>query len=271
MAETTTTGIIRRVQESFDRLSPASNVALAVLEYVNRDDVGAADVALVASADPVLTAKIMRMANSAFYGMGGKISQLNVAISMLGLITVRSIAVSTVMDKVGGLYEVDWVHAIETAIASSILASRFGANPGAAFSVGMLHDLGNSLFRDYDSLGLEDIASISATGLTPESESEVARAELEVYGITHPALGAYILDSWNFPTEVISAIALHHAQENSPAPLLRTLRSADRLAHLSHTSDFGEGLLMPEVEKEEVPILLEQLMAKSSEVLGLFG
>lgn len=102
MVETTATGIIRHVQESFDRLSPVSNVAFAVLEYVNRDDVGAADVALVTSADPVLTAKIMRMANSAFYGMGGQISQLNVAISMLGLITVRSIAVSTVLDKVGG-------------------------------------------------------------------------------------------------------------------------------------------------------------------------
>lgn len=135
----------------------------------------------------------------------------------------------------------------------------------------MLHDLGSSLFRDYDSLGLQDIASRSELGLPPESEEDVARVELELYGVTHPALGALILGSWNFPAEIVLAIALHHSRDCSATPLLRTLRSADRLGRLLHSSSLEEGLLMPEIGEEEIPILLEQLTAKSSEVLGLFG
>lgn len=262
------------ILERFEELSPASNVAVAVLEYVNREDIGAADIAIIASADPVLTAKIMRLANSAYYGMSGRISQLNVAISMLGLLTVRSLAVAAVIEKVGGVSEEDWRHSIETAIATTMLAPRLGAEQGPSFSAGMLHDLGMTLLNDADPTGYEPIRAIVASGLTEESEKAYKQAEFERYGILHTTLAATILRNWNFPEDICNAIAYHHDPESFKSPLQRTLRAGDRLAHLAHCDleEFGGRVLMPEgVDIDELPSLLEAVNVKVEDIINLFG
>ncbi|MGC8465707.1 MAG: HDOD domain-containing protein [Acidimicrobiales bacterium] len=262
----------------FENLSPASNVAISVLSFIDRDDIGAADIALVTSADPVLTARIMRMANSAFYGMGGRVATLNTAISLLGLITVRSIAVSAVVTNVASISPDDWLHAIETAAACSVLSSRYGADSATAFSVGMLHDIGRALLREFDPIGYAAIDEITGTTHTVASQDAMRQAEFERYGTTHSALGATILRSWNFPEELCAAIAAHHSESTFAKPLDLALQGGDRLSYLSHLygarsihCDEPFDDLLPEgVGADELPQLIEDLQTKSMEIADLF-
>jgi putative nucleotidyltransferase with HDIG domain len=256
-----------------EHLSPSSNVGLAVLEYVNREDVGAADIALVASADPVLTARIMRMANSAFYGMGGRISQLNVAISMLGISTVRSLAVAAVIEKVGRISDDDWLHAINCAVASSYVAPQYRADPAGAFSVGMLHDIGRSLINEFDPAGYNDINVLLHSGFTESVEHTVTTMERERYGVTHAQLGAEVLAAWNFPEGLCHAISSHHEPDARDNPLLATIRAGDRISYIleSPTSEPVDDQLLPDCyDAEQLPIALAEVGRKSEEIRSLF-
>lgn len=256
-----------------EHLSPSSNVGLAVLEYVNREDVGAADIALVASADPVLTARIMRMANSAFYGMGGRISQLNVAISMLGISTVRSLAVAAVIEKVGRISDDDWLHAINCAVASSYVAPRYHADAAGAFSLGMLHDIGRSLISEFDPTGYKEINALLHSGFTEQVEHTVTSMELDRYGITHAQLGAEVLAAWNFPEELCHAIAYHHVPDPTDEALLATIRAGDRISYVLEgpTGEPVEAQLLPDCyDDEQLPVALSEIGRKSEEIRSLF-
>jgi putative nucleotidyltransferase with HDIG domain len=276
--QTTAPRVKDEILARFESLSPASNVAVSVLGFIDRDDIGAADIALVASADPVLAARIMRMANSAFYGMGGRVSKLNTAISLLGLTTVRSIAVSAVITNVASISPDDWLHAVESAAACSMLSVRYGADSGTAFSLGMLHDLGRALLREFDTNGYAAIEGLTNKQFTTYSQDSMKQAEFERYGTTHTSLGATILRSWSFPEELCSAISSHHDESAFPSPLELTLQGGDRLSYLSHLAsreisrrgEFGDALLPAGIGPDELPELIEDLQTKSMEIADLF-
>ncbi len=254
--------------QRFDKLSPSSSIAVRVLEVITDDEVSAADIALLVSADPVLAAKIMRMANSSLYSMSGKVSQLNVAIALLGLTTVQSLALTSVLQAVSPIDENDWKHSLITAMAAALVASKFGTDTGEAFSVGMLHDLGTSLIKEYDKDGYQKIRCSFNLPLTPENEDLLLSLEFERYGVTHPALGAAIMRSWSLPPEMQDAVRSHHSHE-STSILSRTLQVADHLAYLVQ---YGQDLtepIFPEIDLDESISLLGRLKEQSDQSIGM--
>src|SRR6266576_490387 len=107
---------------------------------------GAADVARVVETDPALAARVMRLANSPYYGAPRRVSSTRHAIVMIGFDTVRGLAVSAACSLLDGRAEVGpdgfWHHAVTTACTASVIARKVGASPSDAFSVGLLHDIG---------------------------------------------------------------------------------------------------------------------------------
>ncbi len=263
---------MRSVEETllqrFDKLSPSSSVAVRVLEVISNDDVGAADVAILIATDPVLTAKIMRMANSNLYAMSGKISQLNVAIALLGLTTVQSIALTSALQIVSPIEENDWKHSLITAIAATLVASKFGADIGEAFSVGMLHDLGASVFREYDKSGYLEIMSSVDDPLSPDGEDSLLSLEFERYGTTHPTLGAAIMRSWSLPPEMQDAVRSHHSHKSTSA-LSKTLRVADYLAYHAQNGQDLSAPIFAEISLDEGLVLLEQLKEQADQSIAM--
>ncbi len=254
--------------QRFDKLTPSSSIAVRVLEVITDDDVGAADIAILVSADPVLTAKIMRMANSSLYSMSGKISQLNVAIALIGLTTVQSLALSSVLQAVNPIEENDWKHSLITAMAAALVAPKFGSDIGEAFSVGMLHDLGISLIQEYDKEGYHKIRRSFTLPLSPDNEDLLLSLEFERYGVTHPALGATIMRSWNLPSEMQNAVKSHHSHQ-STSVLSRTLQVADYLAYLVQ---YGQELSEPvfaEIDLDESLYLLGRLREQADQGIGM--
>ena len=199
-----------------------------VLRIVSDSRSGAADVARVVETDPALSARVMRLANSPYYGAPRRVSSTRHAIVMLGFDTVRGLAVSAACSLLDGRAELGpdgfWRHAITTACASSVVARKVGISTSDAFSVGLLHDLGAVLLHRRDAVAFAD-----AMG-SPTMSAQVA-AELAAFGATHAVEGSAALDAWGFPRPFVEAVACHqHGVEEPQHALGRVLRVAEAIA-----------------------------------------
>ena len=180
--------------------------AVRVLSLADNPNSSAADLGAAVGADPSLTARIMRVANSAYYGLSGRVASATFAITVLGFDTVRAIAAvaaSGVSGDAGTLPDGFWSHAASVAIACSLVAPRVSVRGPEAFSLGLLHDLGSALLHR----GLGPIPDDA-----PHEDNDTARIayERDRWGIDHAIAGSRVLQAWWFPEQMVSAIALHH-------------------------------------------------------------
>ncbi len=138
-----------RLIDELNRLPMRPGAAQRVLQMLEDPDLGADDLARVIETDPALSARILRLANSPFFGLGGTVSSAARAVIVLGLSVVRSLAVSTA----AGLFDARarqlptgfWDHAIAVAAGAGCVALHLGVPKADAFSAGLLHDIGEVL------------------------------------------------------------------------------------------------------------------------------
>jgi len=205
--------------------------AMRLLWMLEDPRTSAADLGRLIESDPALSTQVIRLANTAFYGLSGKVSSAWRAVTVLGLATVRAIATTAAFDlfseKGRSVPDDFWPHSVTTAAAAAAIARRIGVQANDAFSAGLLHDLGSALVfrrapRRYDSVA--DLLANDPTLTRIEAE----RME---FGMTHADVGAAGLSVMRFPAEMVEAIGSHHtppAQVN--APLGRLLVAADAVA-----------------------------------------
>lgn len=215
-------GTARTVEELLEALCelPGSpNAALQVMRLCDDPNTDTGKVADAVQADPILTARLLRMANSAYFGLSRRVATARNAIVVVGFSTVRSVAALAA----GGLTrssvpEHFWSHSAWVAVAASHLASHTGARAPEAFSAGLLHDLGEALFHQVDP---------AAAQRTRSSDDRLA-AEIDEFGLSHSEAGRMVLEAWQFPSEFASAVARHH-DELTQTPLVACLRLAEAL------------------------------------------
>jgi putative nucleotidyltransferase with HDIG domain len=232
-AEESQSLLVRDLLHELEQLPPARGAALRVVQIIDDPDTGASDVASAASIDAALTARMLRMANSAYYGLSGRVASASFAVTVIGFQTVRSLAA---MAAAGFAADSDlppgfWSRGATTASATSLLARRVGADMSQAFCVGILHDLGTALLWRHD-------AERQAALLVRATRSSPAHVlELHEYGASHASLAAAVLTSWSFPEELCTAIGRHHDAPSSGAtPLRRALQGGIALASLGDGS-----------------------------------
>src|SRR5215510_1514123 len=123
--------------------------AMRLLWMLEDPRTSAADLGRLIESDPSLSTQVIRLANTAFYGLSGKVSSAWRAVTVLGLSTVRAIATTAAFDlfseKTCSVPDDFWSHSVTTAAAAAVLARRVGIQPNDAFSAGLLHDVGTAL------------------------------------------------------------------------------------------------------------------------------
>ncbi|KUK32584.1 MAG: Metal dependent phosphohydrolase [Thermoanaerobacterales bacterium 50_218] len=201
--------------------------------------------------DQALTARILRLANSAYYGFPRRISTVVEAIVILGFNTIRNLVLAaSVYDllsrEVPG-YQLGkgelWRHSIACAMAARLLARqvRFPA-PDQAFVAGLLHDIGKIVLSVY----MQD-AYLEIINTVKEKRIPFSQAEKDVLGFTHAEVGAKVAEKWNFPVPLVEAIAFHHeptrAREN--ARLTALVHIADAICMMMGIGLGGDGLCYP--------------------------
>lgn len=214
-AATTIPALIRELE----RLPAQPSAAVRVLWMADDPNSSSEDLAAVVSCDPALTARIMRMANSTYYGLSGRVSSAQFAITVLGFSTVRTMAAAAAAGVQGSEQAVPagfWSHAAASAVATSLIAPRVGARATEAFSLGLLHDLGRTLLHRIDPAGYAKLdARAKAEGRC------IAELEVEAYELDHAEAGAKVLKAWRFPDQFVEAMSTHHGDLPVGASSLR--------------------------------------------------
>ena len=222
------------IQNYILRMPSFSTTVAKVLEVCNSPKTSPNELNKVISLDPVLTGKVLTLINSAYYSLPKKVSSLTRAIIMLGINTVKNLALSTaIMGSVGGkgsFHALDtddfWTHSICTGVTSKILAASIGV-PAAQreeyFVAGLLHDLGkiplNNRFPDEYTQALE---------MANAKQISLYQAEDLTLGINHCLAGKMIAEKWKLSETLVDAIYFHHSpgdvcEENKQVTTLVTI------------------------------------------------
>ncbi len=202
------------------------DVAVRVMRMTRDPDVTSNQLTDVISQDPGMTSKILRLCNSAYYGLPRVISSLTQAILYLGFHTVRNLVLTcAISDLLGGDRAIYghgpgglWACSFAGATASQQLCRRVRVSlHDTAFTAGLLRDIGKVLIhrqiKDTESTLIE---MMTDRGLT------LREAERQTLGYTHTEIGAALADHWSFPYELVHAILHHHQPSGASSVSLVT-------------------------------------------------
>ena len=205
-------------------------------------DVDAREVAEALSKDPVLSAKVLRLANSSFFGGQRSMASIDAAIALIGMQALNRLivacGVSSTFTAVPGIdLKSYWRDALAAATAAHKLAPRLQADAEEAYTCGLLHGTGHLILcQTYP-----DIANAMFSGFAVLRGAELAAIELDSFGIDHPAVGALWVESLGFPqgaADTIKKAAQPLADSDGPLDLV--LRSACLLAAAVARKDSAE-------------------------------
>lgn len=225
-----------RLQQCLRGLPALPQAALQALGALRDEHSSAEQCAEAIGHDPSLTARTLRLANSAFYGVPGRVASLRDAVQVLGrrplasLLTLATVAGS--FDRCGGAapgFAGFWRHSIGAALAARPIAQALGQDEDLAFTVGLLHDVGRLALATH--FPAETAAALAHTR---ELDGGHADAEQRLLGTDHLAVGAQVATHWCFPADVVQALAGHHAPDPGSgwtASLADTVHLADAVAH----------------------------------------
>lgn len=200
-------------------LPPLPQVASQVLRVSADPDATAEDLRKVISMDQALTSQILKISNSAMFGMMREVTTLTQAIMTLGFSTIKSVVIASSAKNlyhrgtVGLQERLIWEHALVTAIASrgfarSLRFPRFEE----AFIGGLLHDIGKSV------LGVKFPERYATLLRTVYNEGGVCQTlELEVFGFDHAMVGEALVSQWNLAPSLQAAVRWHHDPVHAPA------------------------------------------------------
>ncbi len=224
---------IRRRVSALGGLPTLPAVASEVLRLTHDPKSTVRELSAVISRDPPLTGRILKVANSAFYGLSQQVGSLNVACVLLGMKNITSIVTSVSILRAvrfernagGFTREGFWEHSGACGKACEILGKRLKLDvSGEAFVTGLIHDLGKTVLDAVFHDDFEQVLQLAAAERLPFHE-----AERRVIGADHAQIGSWLADTWKLPAEISQAIARHHDAPCDPkeAPLAAVLQLAD--------------------------------------------
>ncbi len=259
---------IKEKIKSIIQLPALPAVAMEVVELVDNPKTSASKLGKVISSDQALTAKVLKIANSPFYGFPKKISTIDFAIIVLGFDALKEIVisislVSSLQKKSDNYFDAKtfWDHSISTGVVARRLARDLGYRiSGEVFVGGLLHDMGVSVLHRYFNSEFSRIIEI-----TRETDLNILEAEESVMGVTHGEVGGWLAERWNLPEHLAEAIAFHHvpAKAQINPDLVALVHCADimSLQITRQQIDWDKGI-------EFDPAALERLRLNDPDVLN---
>ncbi len=242
MAEMTDTERLKEIIEKLDDVPSLPTVVAEVNRAIRNPRVDANTVGQILTRDQALSAKTLKLVNSAFYGFPHRINSVTRAIIVMGFQRVRNLVLTaSVLDKFkGGNVDFDfssfWKHALGSAISAETLSQELKLQESEdAFVAGLLHDIGKLLVVLY---APEKFVRIRA--IVNKKNCLIIEAEEEVLETTHSTVGAWLAKTWQFPPKLTQAIRMHHDPQS--------VREYYEMTYITHVADiicralnFGDG------------------------------
>lgn len=191
----------------------------ALTDALNNTNSSIPEIAEIVQQDPALTAKVLRMVNSAFFGLQRQVSNIFEAVSLVGLRTLRGLALS---GHLANIYPQDdqWAaFSFEKVNERSLMVARLAmqiakdmsanvAIQDQAFVAGLLHDIGTLFIASKEPARYLDVMRLSG-----EKNVSICAVEKKRLGFFHGEIGAYLLAHWGLPAQVVEAVLLHHTPQ----------------------------------------------------------
>ena len=207
-------------------------VTIRIVQVVQDPRSTAHDLHRIVAYDPVLSARVLRVVNSAFYGLPGQIGSIDRAIMMLGLNAVKNIAIAASLSKMfkspGSDKDISgkdlWMHSVAVGACNKLITEAIGmALPDEAFLAGLIHDLGLVAVMQCHANKLGELVELARSGMP------YRQAEVRVLGATHESIGAELAKTWKFPRSLQYVAGYHHR----PLELAAEHRMLAMVTHIS--------------------------------------
>lgn len=258
-------------------------VVSELLASFGDEDVDIGKIAQQIARDQGLTARVLRVANSSFYGLQRKVGNINDAVAMLGFRAVRSMVLAV---GVNGAFRIDQCpdfdcksylrHCVAVALGARALAKLTGHNPELAFTAGILHDIGELLMAcNFPAQYAEVLA------YRKKHDCFLVLAERDVLGMDHGEVGGLLAEAWHFPASLQEAVSEHHAPASATAGSLANLiHVADAIAHGLGLNPSPDAMVMPidhtawqrlGLDSEKIALVLPQIVDGMDEACQVFS
>jgi len=226
--------IIENTFGQIEALPTLPTLALDVMMLADNPNSSLADIALLIQKGPSMASKILKIANSSFYGYSQKVNNLQSALLILGLREVKNIVLGISIlnlfkksNKDSAFnHELFWMHSAGCAQIARSLAAKTGffEHELECFTIGLIHDIGKIVIDQFNHDNfLKILHLIQRENLT------FLEAEVQVLGVTHAQIGGWLAQKWLFPPDLIEAIEYHHNPERS--------ENSQILASVTHIAD----------------------------------
>ena len=258
-----------------------------VLTLVEGEDTSAKTLGDLVSYDQAISTRLLKVANSAYYGFMREIATVKHAVVILGFREVKSLALGITvfgaMKKTNGgasiVLEDFWMHSIGCALAGQIICKRVkGVDAGIAFTSSILHDIGKLVLDNFFTAEYENVLKkVCMNGMS------MVEAEGEVLGFTHADVGGWLCERWKFPPMLVSPISFHHqlekVDENS-RHMTSVVHLADILCRRAHIGSGGDDKISPvhtlakeylKLEEDDLDKMVEELKQEEEKIQAFLG
>jgi len=233
----------------FDRIKTSKNlpslphILLKLIETCEREDSTIQEISQIINKDSSLTAKILKLVNSSYYGLSKRVNSIEQALVLLGIDAVKNISISASINqafrqvKMNDLFDLKifWRHSLTCAVLAKLIAKKVSyPTPEEAFLSGLLHDIGKLvLWVNFP----KEYGSILKSS---KEQSDLILAGEAQHGATHCEVGAWLINRWHLQSFMTDAVLYHH-------------ESVDRIHHAFPLVKiiYAANILCPEINKEE--------------------
>jgi putative nucleotidyltransferase with HDIG domain len=256
-AATNPSGAIKNVLEMVSdarRLPSLPTLVAELIQSFGNEDIDLTQIAGNIGRDQALVAKVLRLANSPFYGMQQEIGSVQEAIVVLGFNQIRNLVMAASLmrnfDHVrsAGLNPTEfWKHSLNVALCARLLTR--GRHGEIAFTAGLMHDVGKLVLASVAPGAMQDVLVWKA-----EHQCSTREAEMAVVGADHAEIGAAVVTRWRLPVQICAAVANHHHPDGSPDPVT----DAVYLANLGFDEETDHEAVREEAEQAMRRIKLDE-------------
>jgi signal transduction histidine kinase/HD-like signal output (HDOD) protein len=271
-------GRVYRVDRVIERVTqlPFSPIAMKILEVAWDERAGARDMAKIIVLDQAFTARLLRIANSPFYGQSREVTTVSQAVAILGMDAIASLALT--LFTFGSFSEEEneilsiaqlWEHCLGTGVWARAIATLAGhGTPEEAFIAGLLHDMGKVLLYRFFKREL-----LEAIGIAETEGVSLSEAEQRTLGTDHAVVGQAAANQWGFPPLLRYSIAFHRTPlelpRNTDEPVRKTVAIVHVADLLCESSEIGRGGDRgDEIVDDAVWELLEVTQDECKEMVG---
>lgn len=265
------TDLTRKLSAAVEKMPAFPKSVQRILELTRDINCKPKELVMVIEKDPVMTIKLLRVLNSAYYSFPNPITSVHQSVVYLGINTIKNMALSFATAGVlpphndaGFDIQRYLAHSLTTASIARMLCQKYGgdgADPADCHIAGLLHDFGKVVFAQFMAAEFKEALALSA-----EQNRSLHATEQQVIGADHSVVGAMLVEKWQFPKQLSETIRHHHDGVSPDNAMLGCLYIADQISN--RLSEEHDGSI---VEEEIPPELAPRFGERLEEVMAGLG